>query len=192
MSVHAAARELRRPARAARPSVLDVAAETLVADPSASLATVAAAAGIGRTTLHKHYATRQDLLVAVAHQALDRALEAASAADHADGATALRQLIDALVPVGAQLAFLFRQPSLDGEPEIERRMPELDVPIDAAIEKARSAGVLRTDRPDWWFGSTLFALVYVAWEGVALGRLAPLDATDLVFDTLVNGLGETT
>ncbi|HVX42949.1 MAG TPA: hypothetical protein VHC49_03660 [Mycobacteriales bacterium] len=190
MSVHAAARELRR---AGRPSLLDVAAETLVADPAASLATVAAAAGIGRTTLHKHYATRQDLLVAVAHRALDRALAAAAVADDTeDGALALRQLIDALVPVGAQLAFLFRQPSLDGEPEIERRMQELDAPIDAAIGKARAAEVLRTDRPEWWFGSTLFALVYVAWEGVALGRLAPLDATGLVFDTLVDGLGERT
>ena len=52
---------------AARPSplLLDIAAEMLVDDPAASLAEVAKAAGIGRTTLHKHYATRDDLLHAV-------------------------------------------------------------------------------------------------------------------------------
>src|ERR1700689_5886322 len=52
----------RRGSRSARRSLLDVAAEVLVADPSASLTQVAEAAGIGRTTLHKQDATREDLL----------------------------------------------------------------------------------------------------------------------------------
>src|ERR1700722_9666399 len=60
-----------RPRRGTRPPLLDVAAEVLVADPAASLAEVAEAAGIGRTTLHKHYATRDDLLRAVGHRAID-------------------------------------------------------------------------------------------------------------------------
>ena len=64
MSVHVTA-------RSTRPTLLDVAAEVLVADPSASLADVAAAASIGRTTLHKQYATRDDLLRAVAHRSID-------------------------------------------------------------------------------------------------------------------------
>ena len=67
MSVHTIAGER----RGTRPSLLDVAAEVLVADPAASLAQVAHAAGIGRTTLHKHYATRDDLLLAVGHRAID-------------------------------------------------------------------------------------------------------------------------
>src|SRR6202161_2334191 len=60
-----------RGSRTARRSLLDVAAEVLVADPSASLAQVAEAAGIGRTTLHKQYATREDLLRAVGDRAID-------------------------------------------------------------------------------------------------------------------------
>ena len=68
MSVHSAAGPVLR--RAARP-LLDVAAAVLVADPAASLAEVAEAAGIGRTTLHKHYATRDDLVRAVGHRAID-------------------------------------------------------------------------------------------------------------------------
>jgi hypothetical protein len=55
MSVQVAG--IARPRRGPRPPLLDVAAEVLVADPAASLAEVAVAAGIGRTTLHKHYAT---------------------------------------------------------------------------------------------------------------------------------------
>jgi AcrR family transcriptional regulator len=183
----------RRPGTGGRPTLLDVAAEVLVGNPAASLASVASAAGIGRTTLHKQYATRQELVVAVAHRALDRSIDAASTvvADAA-GDDVMRKLVTALVPVGAQLAFLFREPSLDNEPAIDKRLGDLDKPIETAIRAAQQAGALRTDRPEWWFVSTLYALVYVAWEGIKVGRLAPLDATELVVGTLIDGLGATT
>src|SRR5258705_2059677 len=88
------------PPRAAKPSLLDVAAEVLVTNPSASLAEVAEAAGIGRTTLHKQYATRDDLMKAVGHRAIDlweRAVDEVSAADDADGG--LRAVVAAMVPI---------------------------------------------------------------------------------------------
>lgn len=180
----------RRPDTSGRPTLLDVAAEVLVGNPAASLATVASAAGIGRTTLHKQYATRQDLVVAVAHRALDRSIAAAqTAVASASGEAVMRELVNALVPVGAQLAFLFREPSLDNEPAIDKRLDDLDKPIETAIRAAQQAGVLRTDHPEWWFVSSLYAVVYIAWEGVKVGRLAPLDATELVVSTLIDGLG---
>jgi AcrR family transcriptional regulator len=168
--------------------LLDVAAEVLVANPAAPLAVVAQAAGIGRTTLHKQYATRDDLLLAVAHRSLDLCIEAAREAV-ADETGALRRLVDALIPVGPQLAFLFRQPSLDADPALDRRFDDLDEPVNRAVRAAQQVGELRRDRPDWWFVSSLYALVYVAWEGIAKGRLAPLDATELVLGTLLDGLG---
>ncbi|HEX3814067.1 MAG TPA: hypothetical protein VHX59_14620 [Mycobacteriales bacterium] len=190
MSVHAALSTTRTSpgGRPAPRSLLDVAAEVLVANPAAPLAVVAQAAGIGRTTLHKQYATRDDLLLAVAHRSLDLCIEAARHAV-ADEIGALRRLVDALIPVGPQLAFLFRQPSLDAEPAIDRRFDDLDQPVNRAVRAAQQAGELRRDRPEWWFVSSLYALVYVAWEGIAKGRLAPLDATELVLGTLVDGLG---
>ena len=106
----------------ARPPLLDVAAAVLVADPAASMAEVATAAGIGRTTLHKHYATRADLLCAVGHRALDlleQAIDEATAAEHADGG--LRALVAALIPIGPQLAFLWRTPAFDHMKDLDDR-----------------------------------------------------------------------
>lgn len=171
-----------------RPDLLDVAVEVLVADPSASLATVAAAAGIGRTTLHKQYATRDALLTAIAHRALERTDRAIATADPSRPG-ALRRLVQALIPAGPQLAFLFRQPGLGADPHIGEQLRSLERPIEAVIESAQRDRTLRSDRPLWWFVSTLYALVYIAWEGIEMGRLAPLDATDLVLGTLTHGLG---
>ncbi|GAB3407342.1 TetR/AcrR family transcriptional regulator [Flindersiella endophytica] len=174
--------------------MLEVAAEVLAVNPSASLAEVAAAAGIGRTTLHKQYATRQDLLVAVAHAALNQAEQAINAAVETaekDARAGLEQLVRELAPLGAGLAFLFRQPALEEEPAIKDRLCGIDPMIAAVGALARKAGLLRDDRPGWWFVSTLYAQIYVAWEGVAVGRLAALDAPALVLSTLLEGLGPT-
>src|SRR5258706_16289366 len=115
MSVRVARRRsaVRRDAKAA---LLDAAVEVLVADPSASLAEVAEAAGIGRTTLHKHYATRDDLVRAVGHRAIDLWEQAVSAVSGEDG---LRDLVAAMIPNGPQLAFLWRTPALDHDREIK-------------------------------------------------------------------------
>jgi AcrR family transcriptional regulator len=183
-----------RPAPRRRPTVLEVAAEVLAVNPSASLAEVAAAAGIGRTTLHKQYATRQDLLVAVAHAALNQAEQAINAAvdtANKDPQAGLEQLVSELVPLGAGLAFLFRQASLDNEPDVAERMKAVEPMLSEVGELAKKAGLIRTDQPGWWFVSTLYAQIYVAWEGVVEGRLAALDAPNLVLSTLLEGLGPT-
>jgi AcrR family transcriptional regulator len=186
MSVHAVARGR----RGTRPSLLDVAAEVLVADPAASLAQVAEAAGIGRTTLHKHYATREDLLLAVGHRAIDlweQAIAGAGGGDDPDGG--LRALVTAMTPIGPQLAFLWRTPAFDHLGELGERWLAVQPRCLAVLKRAQDLGVLDAGVPDWWLLQMLFSVVYVAAESVAAGQLAPLDAPGLALGTFLHGLG---
>lgn len=176
--------------------MLEVAAEVLVTRPTASLGEVARAAGIGRTTLHKQYATREELLVAVAYRALDLLHEAVAAAalpsDVTDPqlvARNLEQLVTTFVPLGPELVFLLRQPTLDDEPDVMTRLHALDPPLAELVHHGQRIGLLRTDMSDRWIVATLFAQTYVAWEGVAAGWLAPRDAPQLVIRTLLEGFG---
>jgi AcrR family transcriptional regulator len=171
------------------PTLLDVAAEVLVDDPAASLAEVAKAAGIGRTTLHKQYATRDDLIRAVAHRALDVWEQAVCAVSETDPDGGLRALVTALVPLGPQLAFLWRTPALEHVKEISARLDVLEERQLVLLRHARKAGILADDTPDWWLVHMLYAVVYSAAESIYKGRLAPLDAPDLAFGTLLRGLG---
>ncbi|WP_020672074.1 TetR/AcrR family transcriptional regulator [Amycolatopsis nigrescens] len=176
-----------------RPSTLEIAADVLVADATASLAEVAKAAGIGRTTLHKHYPTRQALLVAVAHDSLrllENAIEDARLDDQGESAAeALRRMIELLVPLGSRIAFLLRQPSLDAEVAITERFERVEEPVNAFVERAQQELVLRPELPVWWVANSLYSFVYTAWEGITLGKLAPLDAPGLALDTALAGLG---
>src|SRR4029077_20825588 len=131
----------RRGPRRPIPTLLDIAAEVLVDDPAASLAEVASAAGIGRTTLHKQYATREDLIRAVAHRALDVWDQAVSAASEADPGGGLRALVTAMVQLGPQLAFLWRTPALEHVDEICVRLDALQERQLVLLSEARKLGI---------------------------------------------------
>ena len=171
-----------------RRSVLDIAAEVLVADPSASLAEVAFAAGIGRTTLHKQYATRDDLMRAVGHRALDLWEQAIDGVEENDDG-GLRAFVAAMVPIGPQLAFLWRTPLFDHIEDINRRWRSAEQRGLAVLHRARALGIITADVPDWWLLQTFHSLVYVAAESVRHGDLAPRGAPDLVVSTFLKGLG---
>ena len=170
--------------------MLDVAAEVLVADPAASLAEVAAAAGIGRTTLHKHYATRDDLLCAVGHRAIDlleQAISQVTGTDDADGG--LRATVAAMIPIGPQLAFLWRTPAFDHIAELEQRWKAAETRNLAVLKRAQGRGLLTASVPDWWLLQTFYSIIYVAAESVGAGKLAPLDAPGLALRTFLHGVG---
>jgi AcrR family transcriptional regulator len=167
-----------------------VAAEILAADPAASLAEIAGAAGISRTTLHKHYATRDELIRAVGHRALDlwqRAVESAACADDPDGG--LRAITAALIPIGPQITFLWRTPVLDRVEEIQDRMAAVEEPSVAVLRRARDRGVLAPGVPDWWLIQTFYSLVFAGSEAVRAGRLAPLEAPGRVLGVFLHGTG---
>jgi AcrR family transcriptional regulator len=178
--------------------LLQIAVEVLLADPRASLADVAAASGMSRTTLYSRYPTREALLVAVAHDSVEqfeKALEGAGVTEQSSEMTAvaatrvLRRLVEVLVPLGARVEYLLRQPSLDTDKKLATRLERLDRSLEAFVRRTQEAGALRAVVPAWWVVSSLYALTYSAWEGVTRGRLAALDAPELTFDTLLAGLG---
>jgi len=163
--------------------VLDTAAAVLAKDPAASLREVAVAAGIGRTTLHKQFPTRHDLLVGVAARALDISEEVIAAAP--DDADPLRRLVVDLLPYGAYLTLLMMQPEVFAEDAITARTDALATPIAAIVA---GAGSIRPGVPDWWLVRSLHSLLSTAWDLVQAGWLAPRDAPDLVLSTFTRGV----
>jgi AcrR family transcriptional regulator len=173
-------------------ALLTAATQVLLRQPTASLAEVATAIGVSRTTLYSRFPTRQALLVGLAQAAMDLVEKAYAdaALDDADVAASLRRVVERLVPLGERVEFLLRERSLDGEPEVVARYAELDGPLIGFVARAQGAGALRADQPAWWIVASLDSSVYAAWEAISDGRLAPRDAPALVLGTVLDGVRE--
>lgn len=175
----------------ARTALLDAAVRVFARNPAASLEDVAAAAGVGRATLFRHFRTRHELLRAVAVRSIDELAGALAAEVPADGPAdeRLARFLEVLVGRGDRLRFLLVVAELVNDPEVDSadgRILELALPI---LRDAVDAGHLRADCPLEWHVSAMEAVVYAAWNEVAAGRLAPAHAPGLVLDTCLRGLG---
>lgn len=174
-----------------RRRVLEAAATVLCAHSGASLADVAAAAGIGRTTLHRLFPTRHDLLYALADDALVR-VEAA-----VDGAlptvteaveVSLRRLAEAVLPLADEMRFLDIGAGVWDLPEMVERWYDVNRPVEDLVRAAKQSGELRLDLPTAWVVDLFVAAVFAASNGVTDGRIARRDAVELVVDAILSGI----
>ncbi len=181
-----------------REAVLAAVTAILIERPEASLAEVAALVGIGRTTLHRMFATREDLLAAVALDAIEHvagmyervgipdAFTPGAAPD--DSWAAFSRLATELVPLGPRLMYLLRADELDTESDVSRPMEQLDAVLEGAIQRAQDRGAIRRHASANWLMESFYALTYLAWEQVRDGKLASRDAADLIMESWRHGV----
>src|SRR3954447_23092251 len=105
-------------ADSAQDELLDAAIRHVMRHPRASLGELAAAGGVGRTTLFKSFPTREALFHAMGVRAFEVAIARVAPAADVDAPHGLGALVEALVPVGPQLDFLWRTPAFDEDAEI--------------------------------------------------------------------------
>jgi AcrR family transcriptional regulator len=178
-----------RPDRTRR-ALLDAAVAVLTKDSTASLSEVAAVAGVGRTTLHRYYPTREGLIRALVEDALDRVEEAIASAHPEEGPaiTALQRVTDTVVPLGPSLAFLHAEPDQFNARDLIRRWYEALEPVARAVERGQADGSIRADLPTKWIVDAYSGLILTAWDVADEGRIWLQDAPRLVMATITGGI----
>lgn len=164
--------------------------ELFSADPSTSLAAVAARAGVGRATLHRHFASREDLIRDLAIAALDATDEATAnlglEASRADAPAAAAQMFERLVPLADQFHFLARC-TVD-DPEVERRYAAQVEGLRVLVDDLRAQGHVAEDVPDAWAMALADQLIWTAWSAADAG-VDHADAARLATRTFLRGIG---
>ena len=176
---------------ATRRRLLDTAAGLLCKHSGASLADVADAAGVGRTTLHRYFPTRHDLLYALADDALLR-VEAAVADAHPDAdepiAVDLTRVATAVLPLATELRFLDIGADVWDLPEMVERWYDLSRPVEDLVRRAKANGELRLDLPTAWVVDLFVGTIWSASSGIDDGRIARRDAIELVVESVLHGV----
>jgi AcrR family transcriptional regulator len=192
MHSHIAA--LRSPAGAraepVRDAVLRAAAGLLATNPRASLGEIAMAAGVGRTTVHRAFPTREDLLTALALQAVDRLRGALATARPGDGTAvdALERVVHEVLPLVDELRFLDAGPEVWDLPQLKDAWWSVTLELDGLIERGQREGDIRGDVPAEVIVEAFTGMLWGVWQGVRDGRVAPATAARHIVTLTLTGI----
>jgi AcrR family transcriptional regulator len=170
-----ASRRRRADAERSIAAILDAAVGVLGERPDASMAEIAAAAGVARQTVYAHYDSREALLAAVAERALAQAVAAIDAAEPEQGPPpeALDRLVrswwqtmerHARVLEALTMAFPAVHEVHDFHAPIVDRIMRL-------VRRGRRSGDFDRALPVEWTAAAFLGLMHTAAEEVAAGRI---------------------
>lgn len=180
-----------------RNDVLGAAQRVLNAAPGASMTVVAEAAGVSRATLHRHFDSREALLVELGTRSLDQwaqrldAVDVEAVAASGDAATiraALEALVLGYVDDSDAFGFALTDHVILANAALEQRTHALADREAVLFAAAQASGVLRADLPLRWFGHAIYGLLVAAREAVRIGDVARRDAGHLVLSSLLTGV----
>jgi AcrR family transcriptional regulator len=167
--------------------VLTTGARMLAADPAASIAAIAAEAGVDRRTVYRRFAGRDELLSAVYQARLDAIEEAIEAARlrEAPVPVALHRYVEGIIGVNRKWPVDLARMTAD--PAARERRDRAIGEVEAFLRRAVGEGLLREGMPAGWAGAVLGRLLNLA--GQELPELSDAQAADVLVDTFLRGCG---
>ncbi|MEU3777959.1 helix-turn-helix domain-containing protein [Streptomyces sp. NPDC032472] len=172
-----------------RDQVLRDAAALLSRKSTATMDEVARAAGIGRATLHRHFAGRDALVRALEELAI-REFEGAfdrARLDEGTAVDALRRLVAESETNAQLLAFLVTENQLFEGEQVNEGWARLDARVSALFRRGQAEGDIRIDLSPAWLTEALYGLIGTYAWAVTDGRVAAKDFQYMITELLLGG-----
>jgi TetR/AcrR family transcriptional repressor of lfrA len=169
-----------------RNAILDAAMSVLADNPTASLGDIAAAAAVGRSTLHRYFAERTDLLYALArhvHDLSNAAIEHAEP-DCGPAVEALRRVVECQLDLGPIVPFIYNEPTIAANPELATLLDTGDEVIVDVLNRASMRG---SAGPPDWPRLVFWALLNAGYEAVKLNSAPRVQIVDAIMASLTEG-----
>lgn len=174
------------PRERTRKAILDAAMTVLADQPTASLSDIAAAADVGRSTVHRYYPERTDLLRALARHVHELSNAAIDRADptHGPADAALRRVVESQLDLGPIVIFVYSEPTILADPELAAY---LDTGDEAIVEVLNRASVDRPEYPPGWARRVFWALLDAGYEAAKQDGTPRHQIVDAIMASLTAG-----
>jgi AcrR family transcriptional regulator len=174
-------------------AILDAAVQLLGARPDASMAEIAAAAGVARQTVYAHYESREALLAAVATRAMATTMAAIEAAELRRGSAsdALQRLTrswwSSIEPMARVLEALTS--AFPAREEMHQFHSPIIERIESLVRRGQRSGEFDAALPVQWVAVSFLALMHAAADQVAAGRMDGAQAESALRRTIPRVFG---
>lgn len=166
-------------------AIVEAASRVLAEDPTASVQDVAAACGLHRATVHRHFASREELIHAVRVQAFrETQIEVSRLADDdsLEPLVALEKIALALFEVGDRYR-IYRFTTTLG-PGIDEERDNVRAPMSVVIKRAQKTGGLRKDISGPLHVAAFGGLVFGMLPEIAAGNVSSKKAARIVMSIM--------
>jgi len=180
------AQNQRADAQRNRAKILAATPAALRKNPDASVADIAAEAGVGRMTLYGHFQNRAELIDAALTDSLEQAEAVLTEVPLVgDPVEALRRLITSSWTLLDQVRAALVVAQRELPPARIREMHEkAESRMRGLLERGQREGAIRTDLPVSWLLAVIHLTMNAAATEVTAGRLEADAAADIINDTL--------
>jgi AcrR family transcriptional regulator len=148
-----------------RRAIVAAALDVLAENAQASLAEVATAAEVSRTTVHRYFPERSDLLDAVRGEIVEQVTAATRRArlDQGGAPAALARVCRELFELGSVLTVLFNGVVEISDEEWERHTGEAERELRSTIERGHAEHSIDPGLTADWLENFVWAVLYTAW-----------------------------
>jgi AcrR family transcriptional regulator len=181
----------RADARRNREAVLEAAVALLSERPDASMREIAEASGLGRTTVYRHFPTREDLVMGLwamvvrdARAITDGLLQARMEPAELFRELSLRTVVD----IAHRYRFMDVHRDMRERALAELEAPDADDPMLEYLGEAQRHGTVRGDLPVAWLMVMLRGIITLGVDYMVDGNADPEEAGRFVGETLAAAL----
>jgi TetR/AcrR family transcriptional regulator, repressor for lfrA len=175
------------PRERTRRAILDAAMSVVGEHPAAPVADIAAAANVGRSTVHRYFPERTDLIRALAIHVHAISSAAIAAADPSNGPAieALRRVVDCQLDIGPIASYIYNDPTVISDPEL---MAHLDTGDEAIVEVLARVGTDGSNTPPGWARRVFWALLQAGYEAAKADGAPRHQIVDAIMASLTQGI----
>jgi TetR/AcrR family transcriptional regulator, repressor for lfrA len=169
-----------------RKAILESAMAVLADNPAAPLSDIAADAGVGRSTLHRYFPERADLIRALALHVHELSNAAIIEAEPECGPplAALRRVVEGQLDLGPIVVYVYTEPIINADTEL---MAHLDTGDEVIAEMLNKVSTQPSTAPPGWARRVFWGLLHTGYQAAKQDGTPKHRIVDAIMATLTQG-----
>ena len=153
-------------------AIIEAGIKTFLTNPTAGMSDIATASGVGRTTLYRHFESKESLLLAIALHCFEEIDEALKPLFDMSGREAIEATFALLIPIADRYRFLNSMwPEASDDPRVTKKLKQSFSDMEWLMDQAKKAGEIDKALPSVWLTTFFEMTLYAAWSLLESGDI---------------------
>ncbi len=173
-------------------AIIEAGITAFIANPMAGMSDIATASGVGRTTLYRHFESREALVKAIALRCFDEIDEALQPLHDMDGREAIEATFELLIPVANRYRFMNSLwPDASDDPVVVKKSRQATKEMEWLMDQAKKRGEIDSSLPSVWLTTFFEMTLYAAWSLLESGDISAEQAATFAARSFFEGCAKT-